>query len=117
MQRFDDADEVGPAGNATALANSQTLIGRGICSKYFINEHAPLYPERFARRSDINLSTSNAIFNEIKNRGYLNGKNYFTASSGVYRAAVLASPALYPVFVSLSAQQELFVQCSRTSAV
>ena len=50
MARYDNNENVGAAGNAAALSNSQTITGRGVCSKYFIKEHAPLYAERFALR-------------------------------------------------------------------
>ncbi len=109
MQRWDTHPEVGAAGNATALSNSQTLISRGVCSKYFINEHSPLYPERFARRSDISLATSLAVFNEIKVKGYLNAKNYFINTSTTYSAAVLAAPAQYPAYLALTLNQKLYV--------
>lgn len=109
MQRDDNNPNVGPVGNAIALNNSQTLSSRGICSKYFINEHSPLYPQRFARRSDISIATSAAIFNELKNKGYLNSKNYYIGYSTSFIAAYQASPSSYPVFSALIGQQKIFV--------
>lgn len=109
MQRYDNNPDVGSTGNANALSNSQTYTSRGICSKYFINEHSPLYPERFARRPDISISTSQALFNEIKNKGLLNTKNYYIGFSDTYTAAVLAAPLQFPAFLSLSAAQKSFV--------
>lgn len=109
MQRWDSHPEVGAAGNATALSNSQALTARGICSKYFINEHSPLYPERFARRSDISVATSTALFNEIKAKGFLDAKNYFLNTSTTYSSAVIATPAQYPVYLGLTLNQKLYV--------
>jgi hypothetical protein len=109
MQRYDNNPDVGPTGNANALANSQTLSSRGICSRYFINEHSPLYPERFARMPGISLPVSMAIFNEIKNKGLLNAKNYYNGFSDTYTTAVLAAPLQFPAFISLTTAQKLFV--------
>ncbi len=109
MQRYDNNENVGPTGNASALTNSQTISGRGICSKYFINEHSPLYPERFARRGDITVAKSIAVFNEIKAKGFLDNKNYFIGYSDVYINAYTANPSLFPELNSLSLSQKLFV--------
>jgi hypothetical protein len=109
MQGHDNNPEVGPQGNADALSNSQTIIGRGICSKYFINQRSPVYPQRFARESDISLSTSAALYNELKNHGFIDSKNYFIGYSTDYSAAVTANPAAYPVFISLTGTQRIFV--------
>jgi len=108
MARYDNNENVGPAGNAAALSNSQTISGRGICSKYFIKEHAPLYAERFARRGDITLAKSAALFNELKNKGYLNSKNYFIGYSDALVTAYQANPASFPELNSLTALQKLF---------
>ncbi len=109
MARYDNNENVGPAGNATALSNSQTISSRGVCSKYFIKEHSPLYPERFARRGDITLTKSAAVFNELKSKGYLNSKNYFIGFSDVLVNAYTASPTSFPELNSLTALQKLFV--------
>lgn len=109
MARFDNHENVGPAGNAAALSNSQAISNRGVCSKFFIKEHAPLYAERFARRGDISLSKSVAIFNELKSKGYLNSKNYFIGFSDVLVNAYTANPASFPELNSLTALQKLFV--------
>lgn len=109
MARFDNNENVGPQGNADALSNSQTLIGRGICSRYLIKEHCPLYPERFARRGDISLAKSAALFNELKSKGYLDIRNYFTGFSDVLVNAYTANPASFPELNSLTLLQKLFV--------
>ena len=109
MARYDNNENVGPAGNAAALSNSQTISGRGVCSKYFIKEHSPLYPERFARRGDITLTKSAAVFNELKSKGYLNNKNYFIGFSDVLVTAYQSNPASFPELLSLTPLQRLFV--------
>ena len=109
MARYDNNENVGPTGNAAALSNSQTISGRGFCSKYFIKEHAPLYAERFARRGDISIAKSAAVFNELKAKGYLNNKNYFTGFSDVLVNAYNGNPASFPEINSLTILQKLFV--------
>lgn len=109
MARFDNNENVGPTGNANALANSQTLTSRGICSKYYMQEHSPLYPERFARKGDITLSKSAALFTELKSKGYLNSKNYFIGFSDALTAAYQANPTSFPELNSLTVLQKLTV--------
>ena len=109
MARYDNNENVGAAGNAAALSNSQTISGRGVCSKYFIKEHAPLYAERFARRGDISIAKSTAVFNELKAKGYLNNKNYFIGFSDVLVSAYQANPTSFPELNSLTVLQKIFV--------
>ena len=109
MARFDNNENVGPQGNADALTNSQTLTSRSICSKYFIKEHSPLYPERFARRGDITIAKSTTVFNEMKAKGYLTNKNYFIGYSDAFMTAYQAAPSSFPEFNSLTILQKLFV--------
>ena len=109
MARYDNNENVGPTGNAAALSNSQTITSRGVCSKYFIKERSPLYPERFARRGDITLAKSAAIFIELKNKGYIDSKNYFIGYSDALSAAFIANPAAFPELLSLTPLQRLFV--------
>jgi hypothetical protein len=109
MARFDNNENVGPQGNADALTNSNTLTTRGVCSKYYMKERAPLYPERFARRGDISIAKSTAVFNELKNRGHLSGRNYFNGFSNALVTAAQATPASYPELVTLTTAQILFV--------
>ena len=109
MARFDNNVNVGTAGNTEALSNSTTLTGRGICSKYFIKERAPLYPERFARRGDISIAKSQAVFAELKSKGFLDAKNYFIGFSPAFISAFQANPALFPETGSLTILQVAFM--------
>jgi hypothetical protein len=109
MQRFDNNPAVGSQGNADALSNSQSLASRGFCSKYFINEHSPVYPQRFARKNDISITTSMAIFTELKNNGFINSKNYFIGYSDSLSAAFQAHPLQFPTIASLNGLQQYFI--------
>ena len=109
MARFDNNENVGPQGNADALANYNTLTARGICSKFFIKERSPLYAERFARRGDIPVASSKAIFTELKNNGFIDSKNHFIGYSSALITAFQANPALFPQINSLTLLQISFV--------
>ena len=109
MARFDNNENVGAAGNAEALSNSNTLSGRSICSKYFIKERSPLYAERFARRGDISIAQSLAVFAELKSKNFLDSKNYFIGFSSSLVTAYQASPASFPALSSLTLLQIAFV--------
>jgi len=107
MARFDNNENVGPTGNANALTNSQTITSRGICSKFFMAEHAPLYPERFARQGTISLSKSASLFSELKAKGYLDSRNYFIGFSDALSTAYQANPTAFPELNSLTLGQKL----------
>lgn len=109
MQKNDSNPDVGPQGNADALANSGTLTTRGVCSKYLINLRSPLYLERFARRADISLTKSAAIFNELKSNGFIGAKNYFIGNADNLSAAFMAHPASFPQLITLNAAQLYFI--------
>lgn len=109
MARFDQNPNVGPAGNAAALGNAQTIAGRGLCSRYLLQERSPLYPERFARSGQLGLAASTAVFNELQQKGYLDPRHYFLYTSDDLRAAYQADPAAFPQLNSLDMDQRMFV--------
>jgi len=109
MAKNDDQPEVGAAGNADALTYSQGLSSRGVCSQYFVNDRSPVYPERFARESDISVATSTALFKELKNNNWLTSKNFIKANSDSVSKICLANSATYPTYNSLNALQRYFV--------
>ncbi|MBS1578687.1 MAG: hypothetical protein JST94_10960 [Bacteroidetes bacterium] len=109
MARFDNNPDVGPTGNANALQNNQTLTSRGICSKYFIKERAPLYPERFARDGSISITQSTAIYNEIKAFGFLDARNYFKGYATDLQSAMQNNTSAFPTTNGLTPAQQLFV--------
>ena len=109
MARFDNNENVGPTGNANALTNSQTMTGRNVCSKYYMQEHSPLYPERFSRKGDITMVKSVSLFNELKNKGFLTTKNYFIGFSDALLTAYQANQTSFPELNSLNILQKLTV--------
>ena len=111
MARNDNNSNVGPAGNATALNNNSALLARGVCSKYYIKERCPLYTERFARRGDISTTQSVAVYNELKSKGYIDSKSFCTGTSSTALATAYSnSPTSFPMFNSLTAAQQSFVE-------
>ena len=117
MARFDSNPQVGAQGNADAQANREALTGRGVCSRFLIKERCPVYPGRFARDGSITASLSEAVFNEMKAKGFLDNKNYFIGSAGDFITACQNDPAGFPVFNSLSAKQQQFVKAQISLSV
>lgn len=105
MARFDSNPSIGATGNADALSYSKSLNARGVCSKYFINERSPIYPERFARTGVIPINISISIFDELKSNGLLDNKNYFIGYSDALTAAIQKKPSNFPVLKNFSPQQ------------
>ena len=105
MAKYDNNPEVGPTGDATAQTNSNALTGRGICSRFFLHDRSPVYPQRFARWSGISLSTSATLYNELKVNNWLNSKNFLTAPADTISARILANPSAYPVTSALNLGQ------------
>ncbi|MEI9958797.1 MAG: hypothetical protein WDM90_21365 [Ferruginibacter sp.] len=79
------------------------------CSKYLIKEHSPLYAERFARRGDITIAQSTAVFNELKSKGYLTNSNYFIGYSPAFVTTYQTNPASFPQLNSLNGLQKAYV--------
>ncbi|MDQ2863759.1 MAG: hypothetical protein M3R50_08970 [Bacteroidota bacterium] len=109
MARNDDAQEVGIQGDADALSYSNSMKARGVCSKYYINERSPIYPERFARSGDISTTQSTAIFNELQSKGYIDSKNYFKGISDSLISDIQNNPVNFPVIRSLTLNQIQFM--------
>jgi len=105
MARSDNNDAVGGQGNADALSFSKSMMARGVCSKYLVNERAPLYPERFARSGAISISQSQAIFNELKSKGYIDNRNYYIGYSDQLVNDFKSNPANFPTLKTLSLLQ------------
>lgn len=105
MAANDNNDQVGIAGDAEALSNSIAMNKRGVCSKYYVNERSPLYPERFARTGEISLSQSAAIFNELKSKGYIDSQNYYIGYSDKLVNDFKNNPASFSELKSLSTSQ------------
>jgi dienelactone hydrolase len=109
MTEHDDHPEVGAEAAIQAEANTQQLLSRGICSVYRYALDQPLYPERFNRDASITLDLSNAIFNELKTNGALDDNNYLLVKSDQLLAIIAGNPSLWPVLLSLTPSQRIFV--------
>ncbi len=109
MAKYDNHPNVGTQGNADALQNHQTMVSRGICSKYFSNDHSPVYPERFMRSGTITQTKANNLFAELQLHGFLDADNYLLYASDTIAARILAAPLTFPVFLSLTATEKIFV--------
>ncbi|MGH2566419.1 MAG: hypothetical protein ACRDE5_18010, partial [Ginsengibacter sp.] len=105
MAANDNNESIGAAGNAAALSYFTALNNRGVCSKYYINQRSPIYPERFATDGDISTSQSVAIFNELKSKGFIDNKNYFIGYSDSFISAYQSNPPGFPVINSLTLSQ------------
>jgi hypothetical protein len=109
MAKYDNAPEVGPAGDALAQTNSTALTNRGICSPFNLHDHSRVYPQRWARWSGISQSLSASICNELQKNHLLDTKSYLLLTADSIEARVSASPASYPVLSSLNLVQYTFV--------
>lgn len=67
---------IGADGTQAALTAFQTVSGRGIAAQYNVNVPSPVYAQRFTRISGLTVSDSQAIYNSLKNNGFLDGNDY-----------------------------------------
>ncbi len=109
MAKYDNHPNVGAAGNAEALANHNTLVSRGICSRYFLFDHSPVYPQRFMRSPTVTQTKSNNLYLELQNNNLLSADKYLLYATDTIGARILASPASYPQYLTLAATDKLFM--------
>lgn len=109
MAKYDNHPNVGPAGNAEALANHNTLVSRGICSRYFLHDHSPVYAQRFMRSATITQTKSNNLMLELQNNNLLSADKYLLYATDTIGARILATPASYPQYLTLAANDKLFM--------
>lgn len=109
MAANDDNPQVGTAGDAEALSDSKDMKARGVCSKYYVNERCPIYPQRFARSGSISTAQSQAIFNELKSKGFIDSTNYYIGYSDSLTSDLQSNPANFPVINSLPNNQLQFM--------
>ena len=109
MQKYDNNANVGPQGNADALADYNTMVSRGICSNYFLHDHSPVYPERFMRSGTITQTKANNFFAELQSHNLLDANNYLLYASDTIAARIIAAPLTFPTFLSLSSIEKIFV--------
>ena len=70
---------------------------------------SPVYPQRFMRMPGISAAKSMGVFNELKNNGCLNPKNFLKVAPNDIVALVVANPQNWPILLSLSLAQRDFV--------
>ena len=109
MAKYDNAPEVGLAGDALAQTNSGALTARGICSPFYSHDHSRVYPQRWARWSGISLSLSEAIYNELRSNHLMDSKSYLLLTADSIEARITATPSNYPVISSLNLVQYTYV--------
>lgn len=109
MAKYDNHPNVGQAGNAEALANHNTMVNRGICSRYFSFDHSPVYPQRFMRSATISQTKSNNLYLELKNNNLLDANDYLLYATDTIAARILATPFSYPQYLTLSATDKVFM--------
>lgn len=109
MAKYDNHPNVGQAGNAEALANHNTMVNRGICSRYYSFDHSPVYPQRFMRSPTITQTKSNNLMLELQNNNLLSADKYLLYATDTIAARILASPASYPQYLTLAATDKIFM--------
>ena len=117
MARFDSNPQIGPQGNADALANSKALEARGVCSRLLMKERSPLYPERFAREGTLTDAQAKAVFDELEDKDYLDSRHYFRGTADAFVADYQADPGNFPVIASLTLSQQQSVTSQITLSV
>ncbi len=105
MAKYDANDNVGPVGNANALSNANQLKSRGICSRYYLHDRSPVYPERFMRISGVTLAKSQGVLNDLVSNGMVDANNYLIQLPDTIVSRYLATPSLFPGFNALNPLQ------------
>ena len=98
MAKYDANENVGPVGNANALSNANQLKSRGICSRYYLHDRSPVYPERFMRISGVTLAKSQGVLNDLVSNGMVDANHYLTLLPDTIVSRYLAAPSLFPGF-------------------
>ena len=91
--------------NSQALANSQTLVGRGVPTTGILHPATPLYNQRFIRVAGVSAAQSLAVANELRAGGFVDANGFFSTSTAAISAAFTASPASFPTISGLTGAQ------------
>jgi len=110
MAKYDNNENVGPQGNADALAQHQIMLGRGICTRYFLHDRAPVFAERFERRGDISTAQALAVFQDLQANNCLDPESFLNISGDSIGQLVIASPLNWPGIAALTSLQRGFVR-------
>jgi hypothetical protein len=100
-------DENENVSNTQALANSQTLVTRGVPTVGILHPATPLYDQRFIRVSGVSTAQSLAIANELRAGGFVDANGFFTTSTASISTAFTVSPTSFPTIAGLTAGQRL----------
>ena len=105
MAKYDANDNVGPVGNANALSNANQLASRNICSRYYLHDKSPVYPERFMRIAGVTLAKSQGVLNDLVSNGMVDANNNLILLPDTIVSRYLATPSLFPGFNALTPLQ------------
>jgi hypothetical protein len=105
MAKYDANENVGPVGNANALSNANQLTSRNICSRYYLHDKSPVYPERFMRISGVTLAKSQGVLNDLVSNGMVDANNNLILLPDTIVSRYLATPSLFPGFNALNPLQ------------
>lgn len=109
MAKYDNHPNVGAQGNAEALSDFNTLLNRGICTKYLLHDRSPVYAERFMRSGNISSTKAGSLMAELQANHLLDANNYLLFASDSIAARIVASPGSYLQFLSLSQNDKIFM--------
>ena len=100
-------DENDNVSNTQALANSQTLLTRGVPTVGILHPATPLYNQRFIRVAGVSAAQSLAIANELRAGSFVDSNGFVTSPTSAISAAFTASPASFPTIAGLTGGQRL----------
>ncbi|MGD9561517.1 MAG: hypothetical protein AB7F88_04900 [Pyrinomonadaceae bacterium] len=98
----DDQSMVGPEGNQNAYNQVINLQSRGIHASYNLHQPSPVYPERFWRIANLTVDDSRAIYNALKNNGFLDSRDFLIENprSSNWQSVIPSQYQLYMTGIS-----------------
>ncbi len=106
MANYDSNQEVGSAGNADAFANSNQLISRNVCSKYYLHDRSPVYPERFVRIPGVTLTQSQDLLTDLSSNNLVDANNYVIVPLDTIVQRYTTNPSFFPGLNALTGNQK-----------
>jgi hypothetical protein len=101
MAQYDNNENVGPQGNADALAFSNTLTGRSICTRYSIYDKTPIYRQRFMRIVGVDSIKSSGVYTDLVNNNLLDSKSYLRVTGDSITKLIQATPLNFPNTITI----------------
>ena len=99
-------EAIGIQGNNNALANHTILKNRGVCTKLFMNEKMPLYPQYFMRSNSISEHQSTAIYNDLIINNCLDNKKFLIKSPAEIQSLFFTNPSQWMGINNLKQEQK-----------